>query len=181
MKKVFGICMMVFFVFPAFSQENPGLKVIVNHFAARNFIAGNISRSDLDQILQSGVRAPSASNQQPWHFTVVQNQTLAKRIVSNVVEGNVLIVISTAGGRREFLDCALAAENIYLAAQALGYGSRLYTGPIDALNQNLKGDVGLPSGHSAVILVRVGKVQAGADAVSAASARKAANEVVSYK
>jgi nitroreductase len=181
MKKVLYVCMVFFFVFPAFGQENPGLKSIVSHYAARNFTAESIRRSDLDRILEAGVKAPSASNRQPWHFTVVQNQALAKRIVSNIVEGNVLIVISTAGDRREFLDCALAAENLYLAAQALGYGSRIYTGPIEALNQNLKGDLGLPSGHNAVILVRVGRVQAVPDAVSAASARKAANEVITYK
>jgi nitroreductase len=165
--------------------NNPGLRPIINHYAARNFIAGAIDRSDLDLIVQAGVRAPSAGNRQPWRFTVVQNQSLAKRIVPNNEDGNVLIVISAAGdgqtNGRVILDCALAAESIYLAAQALGYGSRIYTGPIDALNRNFKADLGIAGGDSAVVLVRVGRVQAGIDAVSAASARKAADTVVVYK
>jgi nitroreductase len=186
MKRSALVPVLVLLVFgSAFGQENAGYKAVVNHYAARDFIAGAVSRADLDLILQAGVRAPSAGNRQPWHFTVVQDQELAKRVVSNVVEGNVLIVVSAAGdgktNAREILDCALAAESIYLAAQALGYGSRIYTGPVDGLNQGLKGALGLPAGYSAVVLIRVGRVRAGVDAVSAASSRKTARDVVNYK
>ena len=144
-----------------------------------------IPKADLDRIVQAGVRSPSAANRQPWQFTVVQNQALAKKIVSQVVDGNVLIVISAQGDGKTngaaILDCALAAESIYLAAQALGYGSRIYTGPIDGVNNRFKSDLGLPTGHSAVVLVRVGKVAPGVDATSAASRRKSVDEVVNYK
>jgi nitroreductase len=171
---------------PVFGQQNSGpAGSILNHYAARDFIAGSIPKGDLDLILQAGIKAPSAGNRQPWFFTVVQNQALAQRIVPNNVEGNVLIVISASGDGKTngsaILDCALAAENIYLAAQALGYGSRIYTGPMDALNRDLKGELGLPGGHSAVVLVRVGRVQPGVDAVSAASSRKAANSLINYR
>jgi nitroreductase len=182
---IFG-AFLVLSMTPVFGQQNAdAAKTIINHYAARNFIAGTIPRADLDQILQAGVRAPSASNRQPWFFTVVQNPELAKRIVPNNVEGNVLIVISGEGdgktNGRVILDCALATESIYLAAQALGYGSRIYTGPIDALNRDLKAELGLPDGYSAVALVRIGRIQSGVDAVSAASSRKAQNTMVTYK
>jgi nitroreductase len=172
--------------FPLFGQQNGNAAdAIINHYAARNFIAGAIPRGDLDLILQAGVRAPSANNRQPWFFTVVQNQDLAKRIVPGNVDGNALIVISASGDGKTnggvILDCALATENIYLAAQALGYGSRIYTGPIDALNRSLKAELGLPAGYSAIALVRVGRVQPAIDAVSAASTRKAADSIVNYK
>jgi hypothetical protein len=179
---------------PAQEVSNPGLKPIINNYAPRTFAAGEIPRSDLDLIIRAGIRAPSASNRQPWHFTVVQNLTLAQKIVPRVNDGNVLIVISASGdsktNAREILDCGLATESIYLAAQALGYGSRIYTGPIDALNRSLKADLGLPSGYSAVALVRVGRVQGGLgtstggsplDAVSGASSRNSADTKVNYK
>jgi nitroreductase len=106
-------------------------------------------------------------------------------MVSDIVDGNVLIIVSAPGDGKtngvQILDCALAVENIYLAAQALGYGSRIYTGPMDNLNKNLKAELSLPSGYSAVALVRVGKVQGGVDAVSAASNRKKTEVVVTYK
>jgi nitroreductase len=166
-------------------ESRESLKPIIGNYAANNFVSGAIPRADLDLILQAGVRAPSANNRQPWQFTVVQNQSLAKKIVSNIVDGNVLIVISASGDGKTngsaILDCALATESIYLAAQALGYGSRIYTGPMDAINRGLKGDLGLPGGYSAVALVRVGRVQPGADVVSAASSRKDVNAVVNYK
>jgi nitroreductase len=187
MKKGIILALFTVVVMPSFAQnsDNAGLKAIVNHYAARNFIPGSIARSDLDAIINAGIRAPSANNRQPWHFTVVQNLELAQKIVPQSQEGNVLIVISSSGdgktNGRQIFDCALAAENIYLAAQALGYGSRIYTGPMDTLNNRFKGELSLPSGHNAVALVRIGRVQAGVDAVSAASSRKKADDMVNYK
>jgi nitroreductase len=168
------------------AQEAGGpASVIINHYSARNFIMGDIPAADLNTIIQAGVRAPSAANHQPWRFTVVRTLSLAQKIVPQVVEGNVLIVVSAAGdgktNTREIIDCALAVESIYLAAQALGYGSRIYTGPINNLNSTLKGELGIPAGNSAVALVRIGKVQPGVDAVTAASPRKKAEELVTYK
>ena len=170
---------------PLWAQQNSGPAApILNHYAARNFVAGAIPKADLDIILQAGIRAPSANNRQPWRFTVVQNQNLAKQIISNILDGNVIIVVSAQGDGKtngsQILDCGLAVESMYLAAQALGYGSRILTGPVDTVNSKLKTDLGLPSGYSAVALVRVGKVQGPVDAVSAASSRKKAEEMVSY-
>jgi nitroreductase len=198
MKKQFFCILTLTLLFgvPGFNREGfvPGLAglgaqeskaaSILNHYAARNFIDGTVSRTDLETILRAGVRAPSANNRQPWHFTVVQDQALAKQIVSNIVDGNVLIIISGPEGQtnsRVILDCGLATESIYLAAQALGYGSRIYTGPMDGVNRNLRAALEFPKDYSAVALVRVGRVQAGVDAVSAASSRKDLNAMVNYK
>ena len=175
---IFGSVSMVY------AQQNTGpAAVIFNHYAARNFIAGAIPAADLDLIVQAGIRAPSAVNRQPWYFTVVQNLDLAKKIVPNCVEGNVLIVVSAQGDGKtnnvQILDCALAVQSIYLCAQALGYGSRIQTGPIDAVNRDHKAALSLPAGHNAIALVRIGKVQS-ADAASSASARKNAAELVKY-
>jgi nitroreductase len=167
------------------SGATGGTGIMLGHYAARDFITGAIPDVDLDIIVQAGIRAPSARNLQPWHFTVVKNLTLAQKMVPQAVDGNVLIVISAKGDGKtnavEILDCALATQNIYLAAQALGYGSRIYTGPIGALNSNLKEELDLPDGFSAIALVRIGKVDGKTDAVSAASARKAPVEIVNYK
>ena len=175
-----------FCVLPVIAQQNTGpAGVILSHYSASNFVAGTIPRADLDTIIQAGIRAPSAGNRQPWHFTVVQDLNLAKRIVPQSLDGNVLIVISAAGdsrtNTREIIDCALATQSIYLAAQALGYGSRIYTGPVDGLNRNLKSDLGLPANYSAVAVVRVGRIVLRADTVSAASSRKAPDSMINYK
>lgn len=169
----------------AAEPDQRAVAAITGHYAARNFIAGPVSKEDLDKILTAGARSPSANNRQPWHFTVVQNPNLAKQIVSNLAEGNLLIIISAAGDGKTngsiILDCALATGNIYLAAQALGLGSRIYTGPIDAINSRFKTELGFPRDYSAVALVRIGQVQPGVDAVSAASSRKDLNSMVNYE
>ena len=161
-----------------------GAGVILSHYATRNFIEGAIPAGDLDTILQTGVRAPSARNRQPWHFTVVRDLELAQKIIPQTLEGNVIVVVSAEGDGKtnavEIIDCSLAVQSIYLAAQALGYGSRIYTGPIGSLNDNLKGELDLPAGHNAVVAVRIG-LDGTTDAVSAASARNPADSMITYK
>jgi nitroreductase len=188
MKKRIILVLLAVVILPFFGQEigNPGLRAITNHYAAWNFVTGTIAKADLDAIINAGIRAPSADNLQPWHFTVVQSSALVKGIIPQSVEGNILIVVSSLGdgttNSRQILDCALATESIYFAAQTLGYGSRIYTGATrDAVNSRYKSDLGLPAGYSAVTVVRVGKVQPGIDAVSAASSRKKATDLVNYK
>jgi nitroreductase len=162
-----------------------GAGVMLGHYSTRNFAAGAVPEADLDSILQTGIRSPSAANRQPWHFTVVRDLELAKKIIPQTVEGNVVIVVSAEGdGRtntREVIDCSLAVQSMYLAAQALGYGSRIYTGPIANLNRNLKGDLGISDDSNAVVILRIGKFDTGADAVSGASARNPADSMITYK
>jgi nitroreductase len=189
MKRTTAFAVLVFgFVLPAMlvaQEAKSGVDIILNHYAARNFIPGAIPKTDLDRIVQAGVRAPSAGNGQPWLFTVVQTKSLLSKIMPNVADGAVIIVISGAnadGSSRVVLDCALATESIYLAAQSLGYGSRIYTGrTVEGVNRNLKGELGIPSSNGVVAVVRIGRAAPDADAVSAASPRKPSNDVVSYK
>ena len=183
-KSVFVFCLIFCAASFAGAQNNTAINAITNHYAARNFLSGAVSQADLDKIIQAAVHAPSASNRQPWHFTIVQNHDLARRIISNITEGNVLFVISAEGDGQtnttKIIDCSLAAQTIYLAAQALGLGSRIYTGPVAAVNRSLKSELGLPNNHNVVIIVRVGRVQP-VDAVSAASTRNAPDRMVTYK
>ena len=183
-KNLIAILIMAFCVFSLSAQDGAArLGVILNNFSPRTaFTAGAIPRADLDLIVQTGVRTGSAGNRQPWFFTVVQDFALVQKIVPQSVQGNVIIVISTEGTtNREIIDCALATQSIYLAAQALGYGSQIYTGPIAAVNRDLKGDLGLPANRNAMAAVRIGRVAASVDAVSGASPRKNVSEIVTYK
>ena len=165
--------------------DNPALKTIINNFSARNYTGGAVTKAELDLIIQAGVRAPSARNAQPWHFTVVQDLALAKQVLSQTTEGNVLIIVSAAGDGKTngaiILDCGLAVQNIYLAAQALGLGSRIYTNPIDNINRSFKTQLGFPQNHNAIAVIRIGRLPPGTDAVSSASPRNAAGPMVTYK
>jgi nitroreductase len=167
------------------NADNPSLKPIINHFAARNYSSERLSNTELELIVQAGLRAPSAGNRQPWYFTVVKDDALVKQLCPQATDGNVLIVISAAvdgtNNGSLFLDCGLAAQSIYLAAQALGLGSRIYTGPVENINKSFKDKLGLPDKYSVVVFVRIGKLPPGVDAVSSASPRNSAGQKVNYK
>ena len=80
---IVSLLLMPVFTQSVFAQQNTGpAAIILNHYSPRNFAAGAITPADLDLIVLAGIRAPSAGNRQPWHFTVVQNQNLTKQLIS---------------------------------------------------------------------------------------------------
>lgn len=170
----------------AFSQSKSVdiVNFISSAYAVKTFTAVPVEPKDLELILHCGVRAPSARNGQPWHFTVVKDLATMKNIIPNVTNGNVLVIVSGLDQRDRTaaiaFDCALATENMYLAAQSLGLGSHIYTGPIANLNAKEKDLVGIPTGYAAVAILRIGNIPQNADRVSSASRRKADPEVIDY-
>jgi nitroreductase len=182
MKKCIIACLFFMAVLTGGAAQEAAVSVIVNNFGARSYTAGTIPKADLDKIVSAGVRAPSAGNRQPWRFTVVSDPQLAKKIMNDAVNGNVFIIVSSDTSSRDAVfDCALATENMYLAAQALGYGSRIYASPLNTVNGSLKNELGIQQGFNAVAVIRVGRPASGVDAVSSASPRKPASGTVTYK
>jgi len=107
----------------------------------------------IGRLIDAAVRAPNAVNQQPWTFTIVRDRGLLDRISRDAkshmlatmppglhsdhfrsllsdadfhifYHAPVLIVIAAAAqGPWIVEDCALAAENLMLAAYAVGLGT----------------------------------------------------------
>ena len=151
------------------------VEFISGSYSHRNFTTGHVSDEMIRQILLAGHQAGSAGNQQHWHFTVVRNRELINAIMPNVHEGNVLIV-GLGPNQSRFpqdiivFDNALAMQNMFLAAQALGLGTRMYMNPLANLNQNLLHRLGAPANYRAIMILRIGQITA-ADAVTQASPR----------
>ena len=120
--------------------------------SVRDFASNAVDRTVLHQIIDAAIQAPSAINEQPWRFTVVQEQptldrisSRAKALLLSAPSGSLparlqdmlrnpdfqifyhapaLVVISArADGPWMIEDCALAAENLMLAACAAGLGT----------------------------------------------------------
>lgn len=127
---------------------NEVLKTIRNRRSVREYKSEQIIREHLDQIIEAGILAPSAMNEQPWHFTVIQNPELLRRINDTVKEkmaasdnewvrknasdsgftvtynAPALIIVSgDQNGVAWQADCSFAMENMMLAAESLGIGS----------------------------------------------------------
>lgn len=108
----------------------------IHHFKARE-----IPESDIAKILEAACWAPSAGNLQPWFLYVVKNEELKENIEKacynqHQISSAPLLVVVVAdtqksaekfGERGEKLYCiqdsAVAAQNILLAAEALGLGA----------------------------------------------------------
>jgi nitroreductase len=144
-----------------------------------------VSDHETDLIIKSGLKAPSASNRQPWFFTVVKNDSLIQDMIPKITSGNILIVISgpvtDQNAASVNFDCGLATENMYLAALSLGLGARIYGSPVKSINSRLKQTLGIPDGYQAIMVLRVGNVDGAVDVASSASTRKPPEELVTYR
>ncbi len=127
---------------------NEVLDVIKRRRSIRKFEARQVAEADLAAIIEAGIYAPTANNEQPWHFTVIQNTEFLREIneivrstmassdtewvrkmgenpVFQVTYGSpTLIVVSgRIDGVSWKVDCSAAIENMLLAAQSLGLGT----------------------------------------------------------
>jgi nitroreductase len=164
-------------------SDNCVVNVLLSGYSERTYTSEPVTDQQLDLILKCGLKSPSARNLQPWKFTVIKDEPTMKVIVNNIVAGNVLIIISgvdSEGGKTPDFDCGLATESMFVAAHGLGLGARIYGSPTGNINSK-KDLFQIPSGYKAVIILRIGNVEKGVDAVSAATPRKKAEEVINYK
>ena len=161
---------------------NPVTDLLLTAWSPRNYTEVPVTDQQIDMILQCGIKAPSSRNGQPWHFTVLKNETLMKEIISNITPGNVIIVVSgklSQSGNAPDFDCGLTTQNMFVAATSMGLGARIYGGPIAAAREKREA-LNIPEGFTPVIMLRVGNVEKGTDAVSGASPRKAKEEMVNW-
>lgn len=120
--------------------------------AVREYLPKPIDQSVIKSLIDAAIQAPSAVNQQPWTFTVVRNERVLDQLSheskAHMLKSHpgiresehfhslndphfqifyhapALIVISAVAPAPWFVeDCALAAENLMLAAYEEGLGS----------------------------------------------------------
>jgi nitroreductase len=128
-------------------------EAIFGRHSTRDYTDQALDQPALRRLIDAAIQAPSAVNLQPWTFTVVRDQSLLDRISHDAkahmlatmpvnaqsshfrsmlgdaayhifYHAPALILISaTAPGQWIVEDCALAAENLMLAAHGDGLGS----------------------------------------------------------
>ncbi|MFL0246056.1 nitroreductase family protein [Candidatus Clostridium stratigraminis] len=164
---------------------NETLQIIRNRRSIRAFKNEQIKEEELKEIIDAAIYAPSASNKQPWHFTVVQNKELLdllnnsfkelakksdndyiKRVGDNEnfnVFYNAPTVILVSGDENNHyaaVDCAAAVENMLLAAEAQGIGG-CWIGFIAYVFNSERGrefskKVGIPEGYKQIHALALG-------------------------
>lgn len=113
---------------------NELINLIKNRRTCRNFSEKEVSESDVKQILECALSAPSGMNYQTWSFVAIMNrekiQKLAKAVGKalnrenyNMYNPSVLILTTNdKESRFREVDNACAMQNIYLSCEDLGLG-----------------------------------------------------------
>jgi nitroreductase len=134
----------------------------------RKYTAQPVTDELVDRLLQAGMAAPSAANEQPWHFVVIKERRLLEQVPSfhpyshMLKEAALAILVCEDPGLeiikgRGMLDCSAATQNILLAAHALGLGA-VWLGiyPVKERMNGMRKLLNIPSQIVPVSLVSIG-------------------------
>ena len=129
------------------------MEAIYLRRSVRSYTDQQVEKPMVEALIQAAVQAPSALNQQPWAFAVIQDRKLlaqySNRVKAHVLKsmkpesplyshrealaspdynvfygaGTLIIVCAKPEGVHAEEDCSLAAQNLMLAAHATGLGT----------------------------------------------------------
>ena len=163
------------------------LEAIKKRQSVRSYREKEIPEEVLQQILEAGRLAPSASNQQGWEFIVVKEESLRKKLVpackNQKFVGEAPVVIAgcatnldhiMSNGEHSYpIDLAIALDHMSLEAASLGLG----TCWIGAFYQDqVKEILGVPEDVRVVALMPVGYPKE----LGSKTGRKPLSEIVCY-
>ncbi|MCK5029180.1 MAG: nitroreductase family protein [Bacteroidales bacterium] len=110
------------------------IEGILTRRSIRKYTNKEVADEQIQLLLKAGMYAPSASNQQPWHFVVITDRKILN-IISEVhpyakmLKQAQLAILVCGDEDRELskgywvVDCSAATQNILLAAHDLGLGA----------------------------------------------------------
>jgi nitroreductase len=159
------------------------MEAIYKRQATRSFVSRKPARKVIEALLDAAVRAPTALHEEPWAFAVIQDKELLRRISDNAKQtlgdiagrghaferfldpqssvfynaGTLVVIYAKHMGPYVTADCWLAAENLILAACAMGLGTCVIGLATTALNEpELKKELGIPAEMMAVAPIIIG-------------------------
>lgn len=143
------------------------MNSIFHRTSVRNYTKQNVEQEKIEKILKAGMAAPSAMNQQPWEFYVVENKDILDKLskcsqyAGSVAKSAVTFVIcyqndSFRADYRE-IDCSACTENMLLEIDHLGLGG-VWIGiaPIKERMIDVANVINLPENLSAFAIIACG-------------------------
>jgi len=156
------------------------INTILTRRSIRKYKKTKVSHKDMEEILNCGINAPSAMNQQPWEVRVVDSKdfiegvterwlnslspeerekTTSEKGFRNMFRNAPTVVfIATPEGRGQ-LDAGLLSENMMLSAWSMGIGSCCLGGPIRFMNTDAQDYVqrlGFSQGYQLTLAIAFG-------------------------
>ncbi|MHB8880328.1 MAG: nitroreductase family protein [Thermodesulfovibrionales bacterium] len=114
------------------------MDTILTRRSIRRYTADRVHEDLITALLRAAMSAPSAGNQQPWHFVVIDDRALLDQVplfhphTAMLKEAQSAILVCGDPGLEKHQgywpqDCAAATQNLLLAAHAAGLGA-VWTG-----------------------------------------------------
>lgn len=144
------------------------LGLLMTRRSVRKYTDEPVSDEDVEGILRAGMAAPSAGNEQPWHFAVIRDREVMNRIMdvhpyaAMLAQAPVCIAVLAELALEKYAgfwvqDTSAATQNILLAAHALGLGAVwLGVHPVEDRQKGIKRILGLPEGVECLSLISIG-------------------------
>jgi nitroreductase len=107
---------------------------LISRRSIRRYTGEKIGEDQINAIIRAGMYAPSARNMRPWHFIIVDDRELLKKIMkihpysAMLSEASHAVVVCgdeklENGPGYYKLDCSAATQNMLLAAHAMDLGA----------------------------------------------------------
>ena len=142
-------------------EVNPVLSNIMARRSVRKYIDKPVEHELLETVALAGINAPSAMNRQNWAVRIIEDQQVLADVKDKCRNApNLICVCAPADGRFD-LDAGLMGQNMMLAAQALGLGTCIQTGPIRFLTTDEKAKafrdcLDIPEGYKLLYVISIG-------------------------
>lgn len=143
------------------------LEALLTRRSIRRYEDGPVHDETVTMILKAAMSAPTAGNE-PWDFVVVKDRALLSEVgrfhphAQMLGAAQVGIVVCGDPHRgtlegRWVLDCAACAENILIAAHALGLGA-CWVGiyPVEERMKGVRGIFGIPDAINPLCITALG-------------------------
>ncbi len=110
------------------------IEAIHTRRSIRQYTDQPVSDETVEELLKAAMMAPSAGNEQPWHFIVIRDRSILNRIPSahpyaEMAPSAQLAILVCGDVKLErykgfwVQDCSAATQNLLLAAHAMGLGA----------------------------------------------------------
>jgi nitroreductase len=110
------------------------MEVILSRRSIRKYKKKTIKKDIVKKLLEAAMSAPSAGNEQPWHFIIINNPKMLNEIptfhnhAEMLKEASLGILVCSDINLEKhkgmwIQDCSAATENILIAVQAYGLGA----------------------------------------------------------
>jgi nitroreductase len=145
------------------------MEAIRSRRSIRHYTSEGVTEDEIRNLLEAAMCAPSAGNERPWHFVVIEdrptlNELSKRHPYANMLREAPLAILICADPSLEkhagfwVQDCAAATQNILLEAEDLGLGAVwLGVHPVEDRVSALREICKLPESITPFALVSVGR------------------------